>query len=215
VRIKSLAFKQSNFHYPEKPIAAYWKTYSRQPQGARINEKIYAAQVLVIDENGESQGVKDKWEAINLAKAKGLDLVEIAPSANPPVCKIADYGKYKYELEKKSQKDKSKNKAGEVKEIRLSPRTDEHDLNTKIEQAKKFIAKGYKIRVTIKMKGRENIYQDRAIAQINKVKEMLGLDFEQRPVRLGSRFSAMLVKTKVSTSKESGRLEPKNAEDQN
>lgn len=130
-----------------------------------------------------------------MAEEAGLDLVEISPNAHPPVCKILDFGKFKYELEKKNLKNKA-NKAGEIKEIRLSVSTDEHDFNTKVEQARKFIEKGYKIRVTVKMSGRQNIYTDRAIAQLNKVKDEIEGEFEQSPTKMGNRFSALLIKKK-------------------
>ena len=91
-----------------------------------------------------------------MAKERGYDLVEVGPNAKPPVCRILDYGKFKYEQEKKTQK--SKNKSGELKEVRLGVNIEEHDYNTRLQQAKKFIDKGHKIRVTVKMTGRENIY---------------------------------------------------------
>lgn len=150
----------------------------------------------MIDDEGNPLGVTRVYEAISKAREKGLDLVEVGPSANPPVCKILDWGKFKYEQEKSQQKNKVKNKAGEIKEIQFGTKTDDHDFNTKIEKARKFIEKGYKIRVTVKMVGRENIYSDRALAQIDRVKEELTMDFEQRPLRFGTRFSAILIKSK-------------------
>jgi translation initiation factor IF-3 len=113
-----------------------------------------------------------------------------------------DFGKFQYEQEKSKSKNKVKSKAGEIKEIQFGTKTDEHDFNTKIEQAKKFISKGYKIRVTVKMVGRENIYSDRALAQIERVKSDLGTDYEQRPLRFGTRFSATLIKSKIENKKE-------------
>jgi translation initiation factor IF-3 len=120
----------------------------------------------------------------------------VGPSAKPPVCKIIDYGKFKYEQEKSQQKNKSKNHAGEIKEVRFSTSTDEHDFQTKIEQAKRFIEKGYKIKITVSMSGRQNIYFDRALAQMDRVKDILEMDFEQRPIKMGPRFSAILIKRK-------------------
>lgn len=178
-----------------------WQQYQKKEPAHKVNEKITAAQVLLIDENGAPLGIKSKWDAIEIARARDLDLVEVGPNSNPPVCKIIDYGKYKYEIEKKQQKEKARNKAGELKEIRLSPQTDEHDFNTKVEKIKKFVEKGCKVRITVKMRGRENIYQDRAISQIKRVKEALNLDFEQTPVKLGPRFTAILTKSKVNKDK--------------
>lgn len=151
--------------------------------------------MFLIDENGKPAGEVEITKALEMARQSGLDLVEIGPNANPPVCKILDYGKFKYELEKKQQKSKVKSHAGEIKEIRFSVKTDEHDFNTKISRAKEFIEKGYKLRVTVKLTGRENIYFDRAIKQIERIAEVLSLAIEQRPARLGNRFSAILVKT--------------------
>lgn len=149
---------------------------------------------MVIDEEGESLGVLSKSEALSIAEEKGLDLVEVGPSSKPPVCKILDYGKFKYEQEKKHQKGKSK--AGEIKEIRFSVTTEEHDFTTKIEKARKFIEKGHKIRVTVKMSGRENIYSQKAIDQIERVKQELEMDYEQNPTRMGNRISATLIRKK-------------------
>lgn len=156
----------------------------------------------MIDDEGNPCGVTPVHEAISRAKGKDLDLVEVGPSANPPVCKILDWGKFKYEQEKSQQKNKVKNKAGEIKEIQFGTKTDDHDFNTKIEKAKKFIEKGYKIRVTVKMVGRENIYSERALAQIDRVKDELSMEFEQRPLRFGTRFSAILIKSKIKPKDE-------------
>lgn len=127
-------------------------------------------------------------------REKELDLVEVGPNATPPVCKILDYGKFRYEQEKKQQKGTAKGHSGEIKEIRLRVKTDEHDFQTKINLARKFLEKGYKIRVTVNMKGRENIYAHRALAQIERVKNTLSLEIEQPPQRFGTRFITTLIK---------------------
>lgn len=129
-----------------------------------------------------------------MANERGLDLVEISPNAKPPVAKILDFGKFKYEIEKK-QKTKPTH-SGEIKEIRLGVATDEHDFNTKAEQAKKFMEKGYKVKVTVKMSGRQNIYHQKAIEQIKRVQQVLFAEMEQNPTRLGNRFTALLIKGK-------------------
>lgn len=170
--------------------------YRQEPKDShRINENIRQGRIFLIDENGQPFGETDVAKAFEMAKQGGLDLVEIGPNGIPPVCKILDYGKFKYEQEKKQQKNKTKSHAGEIKEIRFSVKTDEHDFNTKISRAKEFIEKGYKLRVTVKLTGRENIYFDRAIKQIERIAEVLSLSIEQRPARLGTRFSAMLIKS--------------------
>lgn len=109
----------------------------------------------MISEDGEQLGVMSSKDAMKLAKEAELDLVKIAPKAQPPVCKIIDYGKYKYELARKEKEAKKKQKTVEVKEVRLSPNIDTNDLNTKVNNAKKFISKGNKVKVTLRFRGRE------------------------------------------------------------
>ena len=120
-----------------------------------INEQIRDKEVRLIGENGEQLGIVSSKEALKMAEDAGLDLVKIAPKAEPPVCKIIDYGKYKYEMVRKEKEAKKKQKTVELKEIRLSPNIESNDLNTKINAAKKFIAKGDKVKVTLRFRGRE------------------------------------------------------------
>ena len=120
-----------------------------------INEQIRDREVRLIGEEGEQLGVMPVKDAMQLAKDANLDLVKIAPTAKPPVCKIIDYGKYKYELARKDKETKKKQKITEVKEIRLSPNIDDNDLVTKVNQARKFITKGDKVKVTLRFRGRE------------------------------------------------------------
>ena len=126
-----------------------------KPRGPRTNEKIRATQVRVIDSDGKNLGTLSTQEAINIAKQKGLDLIEISPKANPPVCKIIDIGKYKYDLQKKANKAKKKQKIVNLKEIKLRPVTEIHDYNFKIKNAQKFLSKGDKVKFTVLFKGRE------------------------------------------------------------
>lgn len=120
-----------------------------------INEQIRDKEVRLIGEEGEQLGVMSSKDAMKLAKEANLDLVKIAPTAKPPVCKIIDYGKYRYELARKEKEAKKKQKVTDVKEIRLSPNIDENDLNTKANQARKFITKGDKVKVSLRFRGRE------------------------------------------------------------
>ena len=120
-----------------------------------INEQIRDKEVRLIGEDGEQLGVVSISEAMRLAEQAELDLVKIAPTAKPPVCKIVDYGKFRYEQARKEKEAKKKQKTIEIKEIRLSPNIDTNDLNTKISAAKKFIAKGDKVKVTLRFRGRE------------------------------------------------------------
>lgn len=120
-----------------------------------INEQIRDREVRLIGEDGEQLGIMSSRDAYKRAQEAGLDLVKIAPTAKPPVCKIIDYGKYKYELARKEKEAKKKQKTIEVKEVRLSPNIDTNDLNTKVGAARKFISKGDKVKVTLRFRGRE------------------------------------------------------------
>ena len=120
-----------------------------------INEQIRDKEIRLIGEDGEQLGIMSTREAMKLAAEAELDLVKIAPTAKPPVCKIIDYGKYKYELTRKEKEAKKKQKTVDVKEVRLSPNIDTNDLNTKVNNAKKFIQKGNKVKVTLRFRGRE------------------------------------------------------------
>ena len=120
-----------------------------------INEQIKDKEVRLIGEGGEQLGIMPAREAMKIAQEAELDLVKIAPTAKPPVCKIIDYGKYKYELVRKEKEAKKKQKTVEIKEIRLSPNIEANDLNTKINAAKKFISKGNKVKITLRFRGRE------------------------------------------------------------
>ena len=120
-----------------------------------INEQIRDKEVRVIGENGEQLGIMSIREAMQLAEEAGVDLVKIAPTAKPPVCKIVDYGKFKYEQTRKEKEARKKQKVIEIKEIRLSPNIDSNDLNTKINAARKFLTKGDRVKITLRFRGRE------------------------------------------------------------
>ena len=131
-----------------------------------INEQIRDKEVRLIGEDGEQIGVVSIKEAMKMAEDAGLDLVKIAPTAKPPVCKIVDYGKYKYEQVRREKEAKKKQKVIEIKEIRLSPNIDTNDLNTKVNAARKFLTKGDKVKVTLRFRGRE-------MAHMNSSKHIL------------------------------------------
>jgi len=126
-----------------------------RPRGPRANERIHASEVQVISSDGKNLGTLPTREAIEMAKEEGLDLIEISPNAKPPVCKIIDMGKYKYELQKKTHKAKKKHKTVNLKEIKMRPVTDTHDYNFKIKNAQRFLEKGDKVKFTVRFKGRE------------------------------------------------------------
>lgn len=131
-----------------------------------INEKIRDKEVRLIGQDGEQLGIMSAKEAMKLAKEADLDLVKIAPTAKPPVCKIIDYGKYRYEMARKEKEAKKKQRTMDVKEVRLSPNIDTNDLNTKANQARKFLSKGDKVKVTLRFRGRE-------MAHMNSSKHIL------------------------------------------
>ena len=131
-----------------------------------INEQIRDREVRLIGENGDQLGVMSSREAQKIADEAGLDLVKIAPTAKPPVCKVIDYGKYRYELARKEKDAKKKQKTVELKEIRLSPNIEANDLNTKMNAAKKFLTKGNKVKITLRFRGRE-------MAHMNSSKHIL------------------------------------------
>ena len=126
-----------------------------KPKGPRTNDKIRAHEVQVINSEGKNLGTLPLREAIEIAKQEGLDLIEISPNAKPPVCKIIDIGKYRYDLQKKTNKAKKKQKTVNLKEIKLRPVTDTHDYNFKLKNAKRFLEKGDKVKFTVRFKGRE------------------------------------------------------------
>ncbi len=138
-----------------------------------INEQIRDKEVRVISEDGEQLGIMTSKEALKMAQEAGVDLIKIAPTAKPPVCKIMDYGKYKFEQVKREKESKKKQKAIEVKEIRLSPNIDTNDLNTKVNNARKFLSKGDKVKVTLRFRGRELAHVDTSKAILEQFAEML------------------------------------------
>ena len=140
-------------------------------RGPRFNNRISSPEVQVIASNGENLGILSTNKAISKAKNEGLDLIEIAPNVNPPVCKIMDMGKYKYDAQKKANLARKKQKIVSLKEIKMRPVTETHDYEFKVKNAKKFIAKGDKVKFTIKFKGRELQHSHLGNELMNKIKE--------------------------------------------
>ena len=128
-----------------------------------MNERIRVREIRVVGDDGEQFGVMSTRDALALAAEKELDLVEISPNATPPVCKIMDYGKFKYEKTKKEKENKKKQKNVVIKEIRIKPHIDEHDKETKISQIKKFIEKEYKVKISLRLSGREKLHAESAV----------------------------------------------------
>ena len=159
-------------------MAEFKKNYfqrKNKPRGPRANNRINSPEVQVIASNGENLGIINTNKAISMAKEEGLDLIEIAPNAKPPVCKIIDMGKYKYEAQKKANKAKKRQKKIELKEIKLRPVTETHDYNFKLKNALKFLSKGDKVKFTIRFKGRELQHSNLGHDLMNKIQEDIKL----------------------------------------
>ena len=142
-----------------------------KPRGPRTNQRITSQDVQVIDSDGDNLGILNLQDAISRAKDQGLDLIEIAPNAKPPVCKIMDMGKFKYDAQKKANLAKKKQKIIALKEIKMRPVTETHDYEFKVKNAKKFIAKGDKVKFTIRFKGRELQHSHLGNELMTKIKE--------------------------------------------
>lgn len=142
----------------------------REPTGPRINDAIRARDVRLIVENGENIGVVSRDDAQQKADDAGLDLVEVSPDADPPVCKIMDYGKYKYQAQKKAAEARKNQKVVQVKEIKMRPAIDEHDYNVKMRSIKRFFEDGDKVKVTLRFRGREMAHQQLGMDVLQRVK---------------------------------------------
>ena len=162
-----------------------------------INGQIRDKEVRVISEDGEQLGIMSSKDAMKLAREAELDLVKIAPKAQPPVCKIIDYGKYKYELARKEKEAKKKQKTVEVKEVRLSPNIDTNDLNTKMNNAKKFITKGNLVKVTLRFRGREMAHMQQSKHILDDFAEMLAdVAVIEKPAKQEGRSMSMVLTEK-------------------
>jgi len=166
----------------------------READGPRINQDIKAKEVRLINYNGENLGVVSIKEALHIAEDVGLDLIEISPQVNPPVCKVLDYGKYKYELQKKKNEAKKNQKVVNIKELKLRPMIDTHDYEVKLKQAKKFLSQGDKVKFTMRYKGRELSANDMGKEVLNKLLEDLeGLcKVDAEPKLEGKQMSMMV-----------------------
>jgi len=160
----------------------------------RINDKIQVREVRLIDEKGEQRGIVLTLEALEIARQAGLDLVEVSPNANPPVCKLLDYGKYRFEQEKKLRESKKKQKLVRLKEIRMQPKIEEHDLGFKTKHIQEFLADGYKVKVTVRFRGRELAHTELGRAVLDRVLEALGDSYQvdKAPVMEGRMMSMFL-----------------------
>ena len=162
-----------------------------------INEQIRDKEIRLIGEDGEQLGIMSAKDAMKLAKEAELDLVKIAPTAKPPVCKIINYGKYKYELARKEKEAKKKQKVVDVKEVRLSPNIEENDLKTKVNQARKFITKGDKVKVTLRFRGREMAHmQSGKVILDNFAEQLMDVAAIEKPAKLEGKSMMMVLTEK-------------------
>ena len=162
-----------------------------------INEQIRDREVRLVSESGEQLGIMSARDAYLKAQEAGLDLVKIAPMAKPPVCKIIDYGKYKYEQTRKEKEARKKQKTVEIKEVRLSPNIDTNDLNTKINNAKKFISKGNKVKVTLRFRGREMAHVQQSKHILDDFAETLAdVAVVEKPAKMEGRAMSMVLTEK-------------------
>ena len=162
--------------------------------GPRVNEEIRAQQVRLIDQDGEMQGVMSARDALYRAQAVGLDLLEISPNAEPPVVKILDFGKYKYEAQKKKNEAKKKQKVIEIKEIKVRPNIDENDYQVKMRAMKSFIEEGDKVKVTLRFRGREMAHQEIGVRVLERIKnEMDSTSKVEQMPRMENRQMVMVL----------------------
>jgi translation initiation factor IF-3 len=168
----------------------------------RVNERIRAPEIRVISPEGEQLGIMTPESALQRAVEHGLDLVEVAPGANPPVCKIMDYGKYRFEESKKEHKSKKKQATVVVKEIKLRPKTESHDLEYKVKNLKRFIAENCKVKVTVMFRGREISHPEQARILIDRLLELVG---DEALVEQGAKFEGRNMTLVLSPHTKEGR----------
>jgi translation initiation factor IF-3 len=200
-----MAFTPSSPSSPSSPSGPSGPSFPRPriPRGNlpqqnkdehRINERIRVPQVRLIDEKGAQVGIVSTQEALQMARDRGLDLMEISPTAQPPVCKIADYGKFKYEKKKKEQVAKKKQTVIKVKEIQLRPQTEEHDLDYKFRNVRQFLEDGDKAKITIMFRGREITYVDQGFKMMRQLMELIkDVGIVEAPPKLEGKKLIMII----------------------
>jgi len=154
------------------------RVFPKKAPRERINEQIRVPQIRVIDDQGNQLGIMTPFEALQIAREREIDLVEVAPTAQPPVCRIMDYGKFQYQQSKQDRQSKAKQKKTEVKGIRIGVRTDDHDLNFKKDQTEKFLAKGDKVKIEIVLRGREKAHAELARTNLVNFLKSIAIDYK-------------------------------------
>ena len=172
-------------------------------KGLRVNEQIRVREIRLIDENGEQKGIVPTIEALRMAQDRDLDLIEVSPNANPPVCKILDFGKYRFEQEKKLRDSKKNQKVLKLKEIRMQPKIGSGDLDTKSKHVQEFLNEGDKVKVTIRFRGRELAHTELGYDVLDEVKKRLeeGTYVVEKDAAMDGRFMSMTLASKVSKPK--------------
>lgn len=205
-----MAFNPSSPSSPSSPSGPSFprSRFSRGPipnqnkDEHRINERIRVPQVRLIDEQGNQVGVVPTYEALQMARDRGLDLMEVSPNAQPPVCKICDYGKFKYEKKKKEQIAKKKQTVIKVKEIQLRPQTEEHDLEYKFKSVRQFLIDGDKAKITIMFRGREITYADQGFKMMKQLQERVkDIAVTEAPPKLEGKKLIMILAPSAGTGK--------------
>ena len=166
----------------------------------RANDQIRISPLIVIDEDGKNLGTMSRDDAIAISREKNLDLVEINPTTRPPICKVMDFGKYKYEMAKKQKGSKAKQKEIELKEVRLTAKIGDHDIEYKAKKAKEFLEAGNKVKVSMRLRGRENIFANNAMDVFYKFSNAANVEFEKPPVRAGNQITAMIILKKETNN---------------
>lgn len=168
-------------------------------RGLRINEQIRVREVRLIDDEGEQNGILPTMEALRIAKERDLDLVEVSPNANPPVCKILNYGKYRFEQEKRLRDSRKNQKALKIKEIRMQPKIGPGDLDTKAKHVQEFLDEGNKVKVTIRFRGRELAHTELGYDVLNEVLKRLTENsyVVEKPAAMEGRFMSMTLNTRA------------------
>jgi translation initiation factor IF-3 len=170
-------------------------TIAKKFDDVKVNGRIRAREVRLISSTGEQLGIVSVQEALRVAKEEGLDLVEVAPNSDPPVCRIMDYGKFKYQTAKKVQEARKKSRAVQVKEIKLRPHTEDHDLGFKIRNLRKFLEKKNRVKVSVFFRGREMAFMDAGVELLDRVADLVEDvgNVEERPKREARNRMTMVI----------------------
>ena len=182
-------------------------------KGLRINEQIRVREVRLIDDEGGQKGIVPTLDALKMAKDKELDLVEVSPNANPPVCKILDFGKYRFEMEKKLRDSKKNQKVLKIKEIRMQPKIGPGDLDTKAKHVQEFLDEGDKVKITIRFRGRELAHTDLGFGVLQEVLKRLTTAYAiEKPAVMDGKFMSMTISGKAKTNEVKSNAQNENKE---